>query len=154
MEIRRALPADFPALAGLRWRWHEENGDPSTFDRESFLEWFGDWAAAHPAYLPFLAVTDGQACGMAWLLLFDRVPSPHLPGRPTGDVQSVYVEPALRNAGVGAALIAAVLTEARARGLHHVTVHSAGRAVPFYERCGFVRYQRWLEWKPSSEPLP
>jgi hypothetical protein len=33
-------------------------------------------------------------------------------------------------------------------GLEHVTVHSNGRAVPFYQRNGFQHDQRWLRWVP------
>jgi predicted N-acetyltransferase YhbS len=55
--------------------------------------------------------------------------------------------PELRNAGIGAALMAAVLAEARARELEFVTVHSSTLAVPMYERSGFRAGQNWLEWR-------
>jgi len=63
-------------------------------------------------------------------------------------VQSVYVVPELRNRGLGGALIARVLTEARDRRLERVTVHSADRAVPLYLRSGFADGRNWLEWTP------
>lgn len=42
-----------------------------------------------------------------------------------------------RNQGMGSALVAAMLAEARTRGLVHVTLHSGRRAVDFYLRNGF-----------------
>lgn len=97
---------------------------------------------------PFVAVVDGRLSGMAWLMLADRVPSPSRLDRRTGDVQSVYVVPELRDSGVGGALIEAILKDARDRELEHVTVHSGERAVPFCLRSGFADGQRWFQWRP------
>jgi GNAT superfamily N-acetyltransferase len=55
-----------------------------------------------------------------------------------------------RNNGVGAALMAAILAEARARGLLHVTVHSGQRAVDFYLRNGFSHHRQLLLWEPYA----
>jgi hypothetical protein len=41
----------------------------------------------------------------------------------------------------------AILAEARAENLEHVTVHSADLAVRFYQRAGFADGRRWLEWR-------
>jgi GNAT superfamily N-acetyltransferase len=147
--VRRGSAADAPALARLRWRWRaEERGERGT-DEASFLESFAAWVVDHQStHLPFLVEVDGRACGMAWLMLATRVPHPASAHRRVGDIQSVYVVPELRNTGVGAALIDAVLTEARDRGLQFVTVHSSERAVPFYLRSGFADGQNWLHWTP------
>ncbi len=149
VTVRRATTADALALAELRWRWRtEERGEPDT-DRDAFLAHFTAWAADHLAtHLPFLVDVDGQPSGMAWLMLAVRVPTPASADRRIGDVQSVYVVPELRNSGVGAALMDAVVAEALDRGLEHVTVHSSERAVPFYQRSGFADGQRWLELRP------
>lgn len=149
VTVRRAVAADAAALARLRWRWRaDERGEPGG-DRAAFEAHFATWVIDHlDTHLPFLAEAAGQVVAMAWLMLADRVPSPALPDRRTGDIQAVYVVPESRDSGVGAALLTAVLAEARVRGLEHLTVHSSERAVPFYLRHGFVREQRWLEWKP------
>lgn len=147
--VRRAIAADAPALARLRWRWRAEERGEAGGDRAVFLTDFTAWVRDHLAtHLPFLVEVEGEVAGMAWLMLADRVPSPTLPDRRTGDIQAVYVVPEARDSGVGGALLSAVLDEARQRGLEHVTVHSSERAVPFYLRNGFIREQRWLEWKP------
>jgi GNAT superfamily N-acetyltransferase len=86
---------------------------------------------------------------MAWLMIAERVPGPTNPRRLCGDVQSVFVVPELRDRRVGAALIEAVLAEAGARGLEHVTVHASVRAVPFYQRGGFQHDHQWLRWRPE-----
>ncbi|MEU5722929.1 GNAT family N-acetyltransferase [Micromonospora sp. NPDC047738] len=92
---------------------------------------------------------DDEAVGMAWLMVADRVPTPARRHRRSGDVQSVYVVPELRDSGIGAALLEAVLAEAGGLALEHVTVHASDRAVRFYERLGFQHDERLLGWKPS-----
>ncbi|GIF67650.1 N-acetyltransferase [Asanoa ishikariensis] len=149
MRVRRATVADAAALAGLRWRRVTEEGDYTGTDRADFLESFADWLAEHQAsHLPFLAEDGERAVGMAWLMVAERVPTPRSRSRRSGDVQSVYVVPELRDGGVGAVLLAAVLAEARTLDLEHVTVHSSDRAVPFYQRVGFAHDRTLLYWKP------
>jgi GNAT superfamily N-acetyltransferase len=146
-SVREGTPEDVGALAELRWQAEER--DLTGIDRDEFLQHFTRWAGAHlDSHLPFVAEVDGVLVGMAWLALTSRVPHPGLLDRRTGDIQSVYVVPELRNRGVGGALIAAVLREAGRRGLERVTVHSGDRPLPFYRRHGFIDDHHWLQRGP------
>jgi GNAT superfamily N-acetyltransferase len=87
--------------------------------------------------------------GAAWLLIAERVPRNGSLDRRYGDVQSVMVREEYRNRGIGAALMAAILAEARARYLAHVTVHSGRHAVGFYLRNGFSHHRQLLLWEPA-----
>jgi GNAT superfamily N-acetyltransferase len=148
VTVRKASAADAVALACLRWRWPAGERGYSETDRGAFVELFSAWVIEHlSTHLPFLAEVDDEVVGMAWLMVTDRVPSPARRSRRTGDVQSVYVVPELRDGGVGGALLDAVLAEARMLELEHVTVHSSERAVAFYLRAGFEDGQRWLQWR-------
>jgi GNAT superfamily N-acetyltransferase len=134
VSVRAATIDDAAALAELRVA-----GD-TVYARR-----FATWMAAHAStHLPFVAVEGTDVIGVAWLALAERVPSPDRPLRRCGDVQSVHVRPDRRDRGVGAALVAAVLAEARKLGLEHVTVHSSPRAVRLYERAGFGHDPQWL----------
>jgi len=146
-------------LARLRWRFSRDggggdggsdgDGDGDRGDRAAFLAYFTGWVLDNIAtHLPFVVEVDGRAAGMAWLALSTRVPSASRLDRRTGDVQSVFVVPELRNQGVGAALIEAILRDARNRELELVTVHSSRGAVTLYLRSGFRDGQRWFEWRP------
>jgi GNAT superfamily N-acetyltransferase len=149
--VRRATAADAPALARLRWRWRTEERAEAGTDRTAFLEFFTAWVIDHlSTHLPFVVEVDGRTAGMAWLMLADRVPTPAIMDRRMGDVQSVYVLPELRDSGVGAALLDAVMSEARDRELRHVTVKSSDKALPFYRRAGFKDGQNWLQWLPDD----
>ena len=138
MIVRKAGVADVVALAALRGIEPEN------------LPAYSDWVAAHAeTHLPFVAEVDGSVVGAAWLLIADRVPSNDSPDRRYGDVQSVEVREEYRNRGIGGALIAAILAEAGARDLLHVTVHSSRRAVDFYQRAGFCHHRQLLLWEPD-----
>ncbi|GAA1618588.1 hypothetical protein GCM10009679_23830 [Saccharothrix algeriensis] len=131
--------ADVAALAELRGI----DGDQ--------LEPFAAWMAARAeTYLPFAAEIDGRVVGAAWLLVAERVPGNGSPERWYGDVQSVMVREEHRGRGIGGALMAAILAEARKRGLLHVTVHSGRRAVDFYLRNGFSHHRQLLLWEPDA----
>jgi GNAT superfamily N-acetyltransferase len=139
MIVRRAGEADVAMLAELR-----------DIDRDNLAP-FAAWVVAHAeTHLPFVAEIDGYVVGVAWLLVAERVPGNESPTRWYGDIQSVMVRAEYRSRGIGAALMAAILTEARERGLLHVTVHSGRRAVGFYLRNGFHQHRQLLLWEPPT----
>ncbi|XVU21980.1 GNAT family N-acetyltransferase [Actinoplanes sp. CA-054009] len=140
MTARRATAADIPALADL------QDIPPAG------LPAFAAWTTAHAeTHLPFVADLDGQVVGAAWLQIAERIPRNTSLTRLHGDIQSVMVREPYRNRGIGAALIAAILTEARTRSLSHVTVHSGRRAVDFYLRHGFTHHRQLLLWEPPAD---
>lgn len=115
------------------------------------LTGFADWVAAHAeTHLPFVAEVDGRVIGAAWLLVTARVPGYGSLDRRFGDIQSVMVREEHRGRGIGTALTEAILAEAVARDLRHVTVHSGRRAVDFYLRNGFTQHRQLLLWKPPG----
>jgi len=137
--VRMAGVADVAALAELRGIEADK------------LAAYAGWVAAHAeTHLPFVAEVDGCVVGSAWLLVAERVPGNESLDRRYGDVQSVMVRAEHRNRGIGAALMAAILAEARARDLLHVTVHSGRRAVDFYSRNGFSHHRQLLLWEPAA----
>jgi GNAT superfamily N-acetyltransferase len=112
---------------------------------------YAGWVAAHrETHLPFVAEIDGYVVGAAWLLVAERVPGNESLDRWYGDIQSVMVREEYRNRGIGGALMAAIQTEARTRGLLHVTVHSGRGAVDFYVRNGFSHHRQLLLWEPAA----
>ena len=83
---------------------------------------------------------DGEVLGAAWCRLFDATDPGY--GYLADDVPEVTVgvAPAHRGRGVGSALLAALIRQARARG-HQVislSVEDGNRARILYERTGFT----------------
>ncbi|GIE34930.1 hypothetical protein Ait01nite_079750 [Actinoplanes italicus] len=139
MIVRLAGAADTAVLAELR--------DIGPDDLQAYAAWI---ASHRDTHLPFVAEVDGVVVGCAWLLIADRVPGNGSFERQYGDVQSVMVREEHRERGIGAALMDAILAEARRRGLLHVTVHSGRRAVDFYLRTGFAHHRQMLIWEPAA----
>lgn len=139
IEIRPARPAEFDAVAGLRWRWVAEQDGLAGTGREEFVRRFAAWARENAAtHRCLVVVREDEVIGMAFLAITARVPSPLTFSRTCGDVQCVYVVPEARDGGLGGGLIDAVLRLAAELGLERVTVHSSERAVPAYQRHGFA----------------
>lgn len=140
VDVRIASPSELLEVGGLRWDSLLENGGSPEDSRGVFSERFAEWGSAHKStHTCFAAVaSDGLVIGMAWLAITQRVPSARAFDRASGDLQCVYVIPKLRNSGIGAQLVHAVLERAANLGLERVTVHSSAEAVPLYRRAGFA----------------
>jgi len=135
--------AELRGAALLRWEW---KGDADSSDAfvDEFVAWARDHADTHTC---FVAETEGDIVGCAWLAVGLRVPGPANFTRATGDVQSVYVTPSARGAGAGSALLRALLDRAEQLGLERVVVHSSEEAVSFYRGLGFAASDILLDRK-------
>lgn len=144
--VRPADQTDRDGLAALKVLWAGLD-EPIPADEvnglgDDLVEWMrerGDSVVCRVAEL------DGRLVGMAWLVVFSRVPNLRASVRLTGDVQSVFVVAEHRGLGIGAALVASLCEEADARGVARVTVSSTPRATGLYRRAGFRAASTLLE---------
>ncbi len=134
-------------LASLRWEWRAEEGGERGLSRTEFATEFEVWVDDHrDSHLAWLA-TDaiGDAIGMAWLAIVDRVPGPGVWLRRAGNVQSVYVRTPHRGRGAGTMLLDQVIACARELRLDYLTVHPSERSFSLYRRAGFRAWDGVLE---------
>jgi GNAT superfamily N-acetyltransferase len=132
--VREATPADIPLVAGFRY--DEDSPDPS--GRDAFVADFVAWVAAHPSFHCIVAFDGAEVVGMSWLVEQPRVPGVDNFERAGGDIQTVFVSPEYRNSGIGARMLAVIEELTGSLGLVRVTVQASSRAIPFYERAGYV----------------
>ena len=143
MEIRPATPEDADELARLRWDFRVEHGTPVARTFEEFASEFRvfvtDALAGGAPWRAWVAHADGRLLGCVWLQLVEKVPHPSRGRweRPLAYVTNVYVEPDLRDAGVGARLLDAAMTFAREQRMSEAVVWPTPRSVSFYRRAGF-----------------
>ena len=106
---------------------------------EQFTARFLTWCEAHErSHRPLVGVVaDDDVVAYGFIALTERVPRADNPLRLSADIQSVWVRPDLRNAGIGGRLIDALVGAAREAGAEFITVHSSDGAVTAYERAGF-----------------
>lgn len=155
VRVRPLTESDVAAVAELKEQWAALPEPAAPDQRRRFAETLASWIERRGASL-IARVADHEAelVGMAWLVAFERVPNIDQTVRLTGDIQSVYVAPAFRGAGVGSALVASLLEAADTRGIERITVSANHAAAPLYERLGFRPGEFLFERRrPSSTGL-
>lgn len=145
VRLRHAGAGDGADLGRLRFSWRKERNPDEPHDEGEFVDAFRRWWERHLHSHPAVVAVDGETLvGMAFLAVVDRPPNPGALQRCHGDLQSMYIRPEHRGRGTGPRMVAAVLDLARELGCDKVTVHSGHRALPLYQRAGFVAIDRWL----------
>lgn len=138
-SIRAPHADDAAALADLKIEWSQPEAEPTVVERATFAEHLAQWMSARSeSLLCRVAVSDGRLIGMAWMVLYERVPNFDQQRRLSADLQSVYVISAMRGRGIGAALVAGLCAETDSLGIPRTTVHSSSRAADLYRRAGFA----------------
>jgi len=127
--IRPALVEEAPALAALinSYSFRLDGGGallPTSAERIAGI-------IADPAKGSFFAAVDasGRLAGCVAVVSYQAI----------AELRSLVVEPSQRNSGLGAALMATALREARRLGFSHLYAFVNARALPLFERAGFVR---------------
>jgi GNAT superfamily N-acetyltransferase len=110
------------------------------FEREGSQRWW--WLAEDPT---------GVAVGMVNLKLFERMPAPDRRAGRWGYLANLFVQPAHRNEGLGARLLAALLATSREEGLVRIVLRPSEQSAPLYEREGFLPADMLLVWRPPME---
>jgi GNAT superfamily N-acetyltransferase len=155
VSVRLATPQDARQLAELRWL----SRDAAERDREPFEEFqrgFDAWlAAAAVSDIWRIAVATsaaGTLLGCMYLHFVEKVPTPGEPRRRWAYVTHAYVREGHRGAGIGSSLLAMLVELAWCERLDFLIVWPSGRAVPFYERAGFLSPERERQALPDDEP--
>ena len=152
--VREATRDDAAALAVLKVTW-SGRPEPAPDELHSFSSDLSSWMGAQgDSLIARVAEDAGALVGMAWLVVFDRVPDIDDRSRRTGDIQSVFVLPDYRRQGVGSALIASLLREADERRVPRVTVSANTAAARLYENAGFRAPQLLLERRLGCPDAP
>jgi GNAT superfamily N-acetyltransferase len=137
--IRRAAPADAPALARLRFDFRAEVEVPGE-DEWVFLTRCTEWMRVRlggGTWRVWMAEEAARPVGTAWLQLVEKLPNPVAEPEWHGYVSSLYVVPAARGRGVGSALLLACLAECARRAVDAVVLWPTPRSRSLYLRHGF-----------------
>jgi hypothetical protein len=96
-EIRSPSHADTDALADLKIEWSAPDREPTIAQRGDFSHALNQWMSRlGDSLICRVAAVEGRVVGMAWIVVFDRVPNFGQAYRLAADLQSVYVIPEFR----------------------------------------------------------
>jgi GNAT superfamily N-acetyltransferase len=145
-RIRLATPADAYVVGGLLFDFNTEFDTPTPSAAD-----FGDRFAVLLARTDVLVVlaedpASGEATGFAYLTLR---PTPYGDG-PLAQLEELYVVPALRDGGIGTALLTRAVAEVEQRGgiEVHINVDEVDTDTRrFYERHGFVNIEPGQDYR-------
>lgn len=144
-RIRAATVDDADELARLRWDFRIEHGTPASVAFEAFVEemraFVSDVLSDGTAWRAWVAEDVGRLVGCTWIQIVERLPHPNLRRgeRPIAYVTGMYVEPGLRDGGLGRALLDTAVAFARDLSASAAILWPSARSVPFYRRAGFGR---------------
>jgi len=140
--IRRAVIADLDALTRLRVDFMQDaHGDaPLPIDfTETTRRFFADRLAEPGSLVFWVAERDGQVVAQAMISLFQRLPNLSNPSGLGAYVSNFYIDAAFRRQGIGTALLAALVADARDRGVGRLWLYASQAGEGLYAGAGFER---------------
>jgi GNAT superfamily N-acetyltransferase len=129
IEIRKAARSD----AALAWELRKQATQAQclqAYPQALIAAWTmgeqgEDWADS--VERDFYLAVDGDAVLATGML-----------NRESARIEAVFVHPEHMRQGIGRQMMAFLETQARASGLHQITLEATLNAVPFYRSCGFA----------------
>jgi len=153
--VRMATAEDARELARLRWEFRVEEQVRQT--REEFIDACEEWLIeALNAGNWVVAVVESESSslgGCIYLQCVEKVPVPGELRRAWGYVTNSYVSPELRGAGIGGKLLDILCDAGRERMLEFLIVWPSKKAVPFYQRAGFLEVSNKYTGPDDEPPL-
>lgn len=139
--VRPASAADIDALVELRERMLVELGSDDGARLASLATSSAEWLArafSEDRAAGWLAHRDGVVVGGITVILTETLPQYRsLRGR-VATILGLFVAPEERGAGLASDLVSGALAHARRWEADVVVLHSAAKALPIYERLGFI----------------
>jgi GNAT superfamily N-acetyltransferase len=158
LRIRPALPAEADALTAIALAAKRHWGYP-----EAWIElWRRELTYTSDSFARltiFCAEIAGDVVGVC-SLSFDQPEAPGPLDPPEGaadpggaEIEGLWITPSHMRRGIGAALMAHAVDEARRQGAHHLRIVADPYAVAFYETLG-ARHVGTLASRPAGRELP
>jgi len=138
MVIRKAEKTDIPALVRLRVAMRNEREGQG--DAQALSAALEAWMRAHaddPAAATFLAEEEGRIAATASMTVSTIMPSYCRLNDTRAYIYNVYTDPAFRHRGLAAAVVSALLDEARALGCTVAELNASPAGHPVYLKLGF-----------------
>ena len=135
-RVLEAGERELGELTRMRLAWSAEHGLTATDDfPERMRQWWDQQAGPRRAWVA--RDVEGEAAGMANLLVFTRMPRPGVPDVRWGYVANVWVDPGHRRGGVGRLLMGTVLGWSREQRMVRLVLNPSEVSLPLHRGLGF-----------------
>lgn len=139
--IRRAEPADAPALA--RMRYDLRTGLAAAIEgEEAFLARCAAWMALRllpdSGWRCWVVEQEGELIGAVWLEVIEKLPSPGTEAERHGYLTGFYVLPSARGSGIGSLLLSECIWDAETIGVDKLILWPTPASRTLYARHGFA----------------
>ena len=145
IDVRAATAADASELARLRFAFRSRHHAAVEAEKDFVARcepWMRDRLTRYTGWRAWVAVqrdTGKEALvGTLWLQLVEKLPNPGTEAELHAYITSVYIQPELRNSGVGSRFIQAALAACRDLDVDTVFLWPSARSRPLYARHGFA----------------
>lgn len=136
VELRACRAGDLSAVSALLSQLSTAAHGPSDFAVDRLADLLAQMEAAPEVYENLVATVSGRVVGFISVIFYKTLF--HRGG--TALINELVVDEHLRGTGIGQALVARAVADARGRGMDEVEVGTEQenhRAQAFYRKCGF-----------------
>ncbi|MCD7843761.1 MAG: GNAT family N-acetyltransferase, partial [Clostridiales bacterium] len=150
LTIRKADSSDLEEL--LRWRevvLREVFSIPAGEDRTELLaanRTYYQTALETGEHIACFACVEEEIVGCGGVCLYREMPSPDNPSGKCGYLMNIYTLPALRQQGVGKAVVQWLVQEAKRWGAEKIYLEASEQAYPLYRSLGFQDMKGYLKY--------
>lgn len=145
LEVRRAEPADVPALVEMRVAQLLEEGARESADLRPALSDHYTRHLADGTFASWVAFAGGRMVATSGISVVEKPPYYGCPTGRIGLVSGMYTLPAWRRQGIACDLLCRVVGKARSRGCGTVQITASDAGVPLYQSVGFVHNDNFLQ---------
>ena len=155
--LRQAGEQDYAQLAEMKWlHCQEDDADDGEsnlagVDRAAFAGAFVAFLKNQTTYRIFIACDRDRVASAMFVGLIPKVPKPNRKSESIAYLTNVYTRKEYRGQGIGTKLLDHIKQQLMPQACELLFVWPSERAVPWYERCGFMQENELMECPLGEE---
>ncbi len=115
----------------------EDSTDMSVVEKESFR--YYQKALNNNEHIAYLVFDDNLIVGTGGVSFYNVMPTYHNTTGEKAFIMNMYTHPEYRRRGIAYKTLELLVSEAKARGINHISLEATEIGRPLYEKFGFVQ---------------
>lgn len=117
--------------------------------REQSYEYYQE-ALNNDTHIAYLVFDEDEFVGAGGVSFFRVMPTFHNPSGEKAYIMNMYTKPEYRRQGIAMKTLDLLVSEARKKGVHAISLEATNAGCPLYEKYGFVSMKDEMELKEST----